>query len=55
MSAFSNFGAVKNLDVVPTKSCTFVEFQTQDAYQRALQQRQISVPGFGSETVIVEK
>ncbi|CAG8758307.1 28305_t:CDS:2 [Dentiscutata erythropus] len=55
MSAFSNFGPVKNLDVVPAKSCAFVEFQTQDAYQRALQQRQIPVPGFGNETVIVEE
>ncbi|CAG8712059.1 19546_t:CDS:2, partial [Racocetra fulgida] len=54
-SAFSNFGPVKNLDVVPAKSCAFVEFQSQDAYQRALQQRQISVPGFGNETVVVEE
>ncbi|CAG8726469.1 1523_t:CDS:2, partial [Racocetra persica] len=44
-NAFSNFGP----------SCAFVEFQSQDAYQRALQQRQISVPGFGNETVVVEE
>ncbi|CAG8684279.1 3943_t:CDS:2 [Cetraspora pellucida] len=54
-NAFSNFGPVKNLDVVPAKSCAFVEFHSQDAYQRALQQRQISVPGFGNETVVVEE
>ncbi|CAG8538800.1 10693_t:CDS:2, partial [Cetraspora pellucida] len=54
-NAFSYFGSVKNLDVVPVKSCAFVEFYSQDAYQQALQQRHISVPGFGNETVIVEE
>ncbi|CAG8499051.1 1005_t:CDS:2, partial [Cetraspora pellucida] len=54
-NAFSYFGPVKNLDVVPVKSCAFVEFYSQDAYQQALQQRHISVPGFGNETVIVEE
>ncbi|CAG8623792.1 13007_t:CDS:2, partial [Racocetra fulgida] len=54
-SAFSYFGPVKNLDVVPAKSCAFVEFYSQDAYQQALYQRQISVPGFGNQTVVVEE
>ncbi|GBC01546.1 hypothetical protein RclHR1_04220014 [Rhizophagus clarus] len=52
-SAFTKFGTVKNLDVVLSKSCAFVEFETKKAYQQALMQKEIDIPNLG--TVIVEE
>jgi len=49
--AFKTFGPVTNLDVVPTKSCAFVEFGTQEAYQQALTKKQIEIPNIGIVTV----
>jgi nucleoid DNA-binding protein len=49
--AFKTFGPVINLDVVPTKSCAFVEFGTKEAYQQALMQKTIEIPGLGTVTV----
>jgi len=49
--AFKTFGTVINLDVVPTKSCAFVEFGTKEAYQQALMQKNIEIPGLGTVTV----
>ncbi|CAB4424731.1 unnamed protein product [Rhizophagus irregularis] len=51
--AFTKFGAVRNLDVVIAKSCAFVEFETEEAYQQALMQKEIDIPNLG--TVVVEE
>ncbi|CAG8718919.1 14198_t:CDS:2, partial [Funneliformis mosseae] len=48
---FTEFGVVKHLDVVITKSCAFVEFDSQKSYQQALSKKIIEVPNFGTVTV----
>ncbi|CAI2178412.1 4340_t:CDS:2 [Funneliformis geosporum] len=48
---FTEFGVVKHLDVVITKSCAFVEFDSQRSYQQALNKKVINVPNFGNVTV----
>ncbi|RIA93575.1 hypothetical protein C1645_762106 [Glomus cerebriforme] len=50
-NVFTTFGAVKSLDVVPSKSCAFVEFFTKEAYEQALMQKMISVPDLGTVTI----
>ena len=41
--AVSTFGALKYLDVVPTKGCAFAGFSTLEAYRAALNARQVNV------------
>ncbi|RIA88345.1 hypothetical protein C1645_739451 [Glomus cerebriforme] len=49
--AFIKFGNVKSLDVVPSKSCAFVEFCNQDSYQQALREKHIDIPDLGTVSV----
>ncbi|CAG8480246.1 7234_t:CDS:2 [Ambispora leptoticha] len=49
--AFTQFGPLKNLDVVHQKSCAFAEYTTVEACHRALQARQVTV---GNSYVITE-
>ncbi|CAG8515244.1 10555_t:CDS:2 [Acaulospora morrowiae] len=51
--AFESIGQVKSLDLVHAKSCAFVEFSSQEAYQKALSMKTIQIPGFAN--VIVEE
>ncbi|GBC08882.1 hypothetical protein RclHR1_08450010 [Rhizophagus clarus] len=53
--AFSKFGLVKNVDVVLSKSCAFVEFGSQEAYQQTLSQKEIDVPGYNMPVVVEER
>ncbi|CAG8544633.1 13601_t:CDS:2 [Ambispora gerdemannii] len=50
-NAFSQFGALKNLDVVYPKSCAFAEYTTADACNRALAAHQVTI---GNSYVITE-
>src|ERR1051325_7166932 len=43
---FIKFCSIKNF-----KSCAFVEFSNQEAYQQALTKKQIEIPNLGSVTV----
>ncbi|CAG8580025.1 2752_t:CDS:2 [Acaulospora morrowiae] len=51
-SAFKTFGVVSHIDVVPTKSCAFVEYNNPAAYRAALNAKSVNV---GNEIVYTEE